>query len=346
MKLPKILVTGGTGYIGSHTTIELIKSGHEVVVIDNLSNSDRQVLERIAKITGKTPAFYKVDLKDKNALDKVVSENQDITGVIHFAAFKSVEESVGAPLMYYDNNIGGLTNLLEILLKYRIYNLVFSSSCSIYGQPDKMPVTEETPSKDIQSPYARTKKIGEEIISDVVAATPLRAVILRYFNPAGAHESAEIGDLSLDKTRTFITALINTVIGKQQIMEVYGNDYPTKDGTCIRDFIHIQDLAEAHVKALSIMNESNDEYAIFNIGSGSGFTLLEVIGAMESITGKEVPKTMAKRRPGDVYEIYADISKVKEQLGWQPKRGLDQILTTGLQWERKCLEESMAGKTE
>jgi UDP-glucose 4-epimerase len=332
----KILVTGGTGFIGSHTVVELLQKDYEVIIIDNLYNSDKNILANIRQITGKTPQFVELDLLDEQALDSFFQQNPDIEAVIHFAAFKAVGESVRLPLKYYKNNLDSLIHILEMMLKYQIPNLVFSSSCTVYGQPDSLPVTEQSPIKKAESPYGNTKQIGEEIIADTVKAYPqLRAISLRYFNPIGAHESGLLGELPQGVPNNLLPFITQTAIGLRENLKVYGGDYDTIDGTCIRDYIHVSDLAKAHVIATQRLieqkNQTNLEY--FNLGTGKGISVLEVIQSFEKMTQQKLNYEIVSRRPGDVIKVYADTTLANEILGWQTEKTLDDMTLSAWQWE-------------
>lgn len=335
--MAKILVTGGCGYIGSHTLVDLINHGFNVVSIDNLSNSDDSVLEAIYKITGKRVKNYPVDLSDKNSLIEVFKEENNIAGIIHFAALKAVGESVEKPLKYYANNLGGLIHLLEAMNQFAIHPLIFSSSCSVYGNAKELPVTENTPWQPAESPYARTKQMGEEIINDTLVAHPnLKAIFLRYFNPAGAHESALMGESPINEANNLVPVITETAIGKRSSMTVFGTDYPTRDGSCIRDYIHIMDLANAHTKALQYsLNPKHDKRKItFNLGIGEGVTVLEAIRAFEKVSGQNLNYVLGARRPGDVVAIYANNKQAASILGWQPTRNIDEIMSSAWNWEK------------
>lgn len=333
----KILVTGGTGYIGSHTVAELQQSGFEVSIIDNLSNSSIEVIDRIEMITGIRPHFTKLDLKDKKALERYFEESSGFDGVIHFAASKAVGESLQKPLEYYENNIGGLINLLFEINKSGIGNLVFSSSCTVYGQPDKLPVTENTPIKPAMSPYGNTKKISEDIISDSVkAGGKFKAISLRYFNPIGAHSSALIGELPLGVPNNLMPYITQTAIGKREKLKIYGNDYDTPDGTAIRDYIHVVDLAKAHVISLQRMQNKRmrSDYEVFNLGTGNGFSVLEVINAFEKSTGQKLIREFGPRREGDIVQIWADCTYANNELGWKAQLGIDEMTRSAWEWEK------------
>lgn len=332
------LVTGGLGFIGSHTVVELQKEGFQVVIIDNLSNSTEEVLQGIIAITGIEPIFEKVDLRDKDQVEAIFKKHNDIEGIIHFAASKAVGESVRKPLHYYENNLNTLIYVLQSLVKLNSQRFIFSSSCTVYGQSDEMPITEDAPVKMAQSPYGNTKQIGEEVIIDSCKAYPsLNAISLRYFNPIGAHESAKIGELPLGSPENLVPYLTQTVAGVREYLSVFGNDYPTADGTCIRDYIHVVDLAKAHVVSLQrlLNKDGGDNYEYFNIGTGKGSSVLEVIHAFENATGKKVNFKFAPRRPGDVVEAYADIKKSESQLGWKSVHSLEDAMYSAWKWEEK-----------
>ncbi len=331
--MAKILVTGGLGYIGSHTVVALINQGHEVCIIDDLSNSSLKVLDGLEKITGKKPDFCQLDLRDLEAVKIYFSNQTDIEGIVHFAASKAVGESVENPLLYYHNNLTGLINLLKCTAAK---NFIFSSSCTVYGSPDDLPITEDAPIKPAMSPYGNTKQIGEEILKDVTLANPsLNVIALRYFNPIGAHHSALIGELPIGIPQNLVPFITQTAIGLRQELKVFGNDYPTVDGTCVRDYIHVMDLAEAHVIALQrLLNQTNeDKFEVFNVGTGAGSTVLEVIHAFESVSGLKLPFKFAPRREGDVIEIYAHTEKANKVLGWKASRTLDEALKSAWLWE-------------
>jgi UDP-glucose 4-epimerase len=332
----KILVTGGLGFIGSHTVVCLQEHGYEVVIIDNLYNTRIEVLENITKITAKKPEYYNIDVRDKKAVQDFFTANQDIKGVIHFAASKAVNESVVNPLLYYENNINALVYILQELEKLNQVKFIFSSSCTVYGQADLMPITENAPLKQAMSPYGNTKSIGEEIIHDVATVTTLDAILLRYFNPIGAHESALIGELPLGIPQNLIPFITQTAIGKREILSVYGNDYPTADGTCIRDYIHVVDLAEAHVIALKrlLENKNLEKVETFNLGTGTGSSVLEVIESFERVSEVKLPYKIVERRAGDIIEAYANTDKANEVLGWKAKYNLDQSLLSAWNWEQ------------
>ncbi len=332
--MAKILVTGGLGYIGSHTVVALIDQGHQVSIIDDLSNSSLDVLEGIFKITGQNPDFQKLDLRQFDAVKSYFDVNKNIDGVIHFAASKAVGESVENPLLYYHNNLTGMINLLRFVSPSKF---IFSSSCTVYGTPDTLPITELAPIKSAISPYGNTKQIGEEILRDVVKAEQnFSAIALRYFNPIGAHQSALIGELPLGVPQNLVPFITQTAAGLRSAIQVYGNDYETADGTCIRDYIHVMDLAEAHVVAVErLLNQkNNDRFEVFNIGTGAGCSVLEVIKSFERTTQVKLSYKFAPRREGDVVEIYADTTKARDILGWQASRNLDDSLKSAWLWEQ------------
>lgn len=331
----KVLVTGGCGYIGAHTIVDLINNGFDVVSVDSNIRSSTQLLDGIEKITGKKVRNYKVDLCNLEDTNAVFHENRDIVGVIHFAALKAVGESVNEPLMYFQNNLTSLINVLKCVKEYNVPNLVFSSSCSVYGNTKALPVVEETPLGEAQSPYARTKQMGEQIIEDYSRVNATNSILLRYFNPVGAHPSALIGELPLGKPDNLVPVITQTAIGKIPKMTVFGTDYDTRDGSCVRDYIHVMDIAAAHTKALQYLiehqNTSNCE--VFNLGTGNGVTVLEAIKAFEKISGIKLNYTTGPRREGDVISIYANNSKAKEKLNWEPKIGIEDSMRTAWQWE-------------
>lgn len=335
--MDKILVTGGLGFIGSHTVVELQKEGFEVVIIDNLSNASIDVLDGITAITGIKPLFEKLDLKDKEHVESFFKKHHDIKGVIHFAASKAVGESVQEPLMYYENNISTLVYILKELKQLSLANFIFSSSCTVYGQADELPITENAPIKVAESPYGNTKQIGEEIIRDTCKIAPhLKAIALRYFNPIGAHESAKIGELPLGVPQNLVPFITQTAIGIREQLSVFGNDYPTPDGTCIRDYIHVVDLAKAHVIALKrlLKNQNASNYEVFNLGTGKGSSVLEVIKSFEKVSGKTLNYKIVDRRKGDVISAYADTQKANEELGWKAELSLDDAMRSAWKWEQ------------
>jgi UDP-glucose 4-epimerase len=333
----KILVTGGTGYIGSHTVVELQQSGYEVLVIDDLSNSYIGVLDSIQKITGESPYFEKIDLTERKPVMAFFERHRDIDGVIHFAASKSVKESVNKPLHYYRNNLNSLMNVLEGMQIAHIPNLVFSSSCTVYGQPDQLPVTEHAPFKPAVSPYGNTKQVCEAIIHDYLKNTAeLKCISLRYFNPIGAHSSALIGELPIGVPENLIPFITQTAIGKREVLNVYGNDYDTPDGTAIRDYLHVVDLAGAHLSALDrmISGRNKKQTEVFNIGTGKGCSVLDVIYSFEKMSGIELNYRMTGRRPGDVEKVWADTSLPNTELKWQAKKSLDEMTLSAWNWEK------------
>ncbi|GGE43607.1 UDP-glucose 4-epimerase GalE [Psychroflexus planctonicus] len=334
----KILVTGGLGFIGSHTVVALQQKGHEVYIIDNLSNSSLQVLEGITKITKVTPHFTKLDLRNKESVKNYFVANQDVDGIIHFAASKAVGESVENPLLYYENNLNTLTYILQELQKLPKANFIFSSSCTVYGQADELPITENAPVKPAESPYGNTKQIGEEIIKDATRVNEkLQAIALRYFNPIGAHPSAEIGELPIGVPQNLIPFITQTAVGLRKELSVFGNDYPTKDGTCVRDYIHVMDLAEAHVVAVErlLNNNNKSDYEVFNLGTGKGYSVLEVIQTFEKVTKQKLPYRIAERRPGDVVAAYADTTLANKDLGWTAQLTLADALESAWKWQLK-----------
>ncbi|MCF6131055.1 UDP-glucose 4-epimerase GalE [Flavobacterium wongokense] len=333
----KIVVTGGLGFIGSHTVVELQNEGFEVVAIDNLSNSSVDVLDGIEKITGKKPLFENIDLRDKPAVQNFFNKHKDIAGVIHFAASKAVGESVENPLLYYENNINALVYILQELTNLPQANFIFSSSCTVYGQAEKMPITENASVQPAMSPYGNTKQIGEEIIFDVANVTNLNSVLLRYFNPIGAHATAEIGELPLGVPQNLVPFITQTALGLRKELSVFGNDYPTPDGTCIRDYIHVVDVAKAHVVALQrlLKKQNQDKVEIFNLGTGKGSSVLEVIHAFEKISGQKLPYKIVDRRSGDVISAYASTDKANDVLGWKAELSLEDALTSAWKWEQK-----------
>lgn len=336
----RILVTGGVGFIGSHTTVELQQAGYDVVIVDNLSNSHEDVIDGITKITGIRPDFEKIDCCDYDALEKVFSKYSDIHGIIHFAASKAVGESVQKPLLYYRNNITSLINLLELMPKYNVKGIIFSSSCTVYGQPEpeNLPVTETAPIQTALSPYGNTKQINEEIIRDYIhSGAPIKSVILRYFNPIGAHPSANIGELPNGVPMNLIPFVTQTAIGIRKELKVFGNDYDTPDGTCIRDYIYVVDLAKAHVKAMSrvLDVEESEPVEVFNIGTGRGVSTLEVIQRFEKATGVKLNWSFAPRREGDIEKVWGNIDKANKILGWKAEADFDDVLRSAWKWQQK-----------
>lgn len=334
--MAKILVTGGCGYIGSHTIVDLIENGYEVISIDNLSRGHIELLEGVSKIVGKPVKNYNIDLYNLEDIRAVFEENKDIEGVIHFAAYKSVPESVDKPLMYFKNNLGSLVNMLQVCQEYDVHNFVFSSSCSVYGNTEKLPVTEDTPFAPAESPYARTKQMGEEICQDfIIANKDFNISLLRYFNPVGAHKSCLIGERN-KHPENLVPIITQTAIGKRDKMTVFGDDYDTRDGSCIRDYIHVSDIAHAHT--LSIKKLLNDEQRgqidIYNLGTGNGVSVLELIKAFEETAALDLNYDIGPRRAGDVIEVYANNEKARKELGWEPKTTIEEMMETAWNWEK------------
>lgn len=335
-----ILVTGGCGYIGAHTIVDLIENGFNVISVDNLSRATDKSLDGIEKITGKRIKNYKVDLTDKIATENIFKENPSIIGIIHFAAFKAVGESVEKPLDYYENNLFSLIHLLNMAVKYHAKHFIFSSSCTVYGNPASIPVTEETPLQIAASPYGATKQMGETIVRDTAFTYPLSTILLRYFNPVGAHPSTAIGELPIGRPQNLVPAITQTAIGKLPTMQVFGSDYDTRDGSCIRDYIHVCDIAHAHTLALqySIKNNIEKSCETFNLGTGNGITVLEAIKAFEKVSGVKLNYEVGPRRAGDIVAIYANNDKAVKQLGWQCKYGLEEMMLTAWQWEQSLIQ--------
>ena len=334
----KILVTGGTGYIGSHTAVELIQEGFDVVIIDNLHNSEADVVDRIQQITGIKPHLEIFDICNKESLDDFFTRHSDISAVIHFAAYKAVGESVRKPLEYYHNNLGSLINLLGAMKQTGVSGLVFSSSCTVYGQPEVLPVNEQTPFQPAESPYGNTKQIGEEIIRDTTRAdNSIKAIALRYFNPIGAHSSALIGELPRGVPENLVPYITQTAYGLRDELRVFGNDYNTPDGSCVRDYLHVVDLAKAHVTAVKRLTEGGNksEFEVFNLGTGTGVSVLEAINSFERATGVKVKYKVTDRRPGDIEKIWADPSHANNELGWKTMSSLDECMLTAWNWEKK-----------
>jgi UDP-glucose 4-epimerase len=332
----KILVTGGTGYIGSHTTVELIEQGYEVIIVDNLYNSEPAVIDRIFKITGVKPQLEVFDLCEPEKLDSFIQKNKDIAAIIHFAAYKAVGESVSQPLKYYHNNLFSLVNLLDVMSRYEIPNLVFSSSCTVYGQPEKLPVTEDAPLQPPTSPYGNTKQIGESILKDTTFSDKkIQAISLRYFNPIGAHPSALIGELPRGVPENLVPYITQTGYGLRDELKVYGNDYDTPDGSCLRDYLHVVDLAKAHVIAIKRLLEGKNKtnYEVFNLGTGNAVSVLEAIKSFEKVTGVKLKYKIVERRPGDIEKIWADPSFANKELGWKTLSSLDDAMKTAWDWE-------------
>lgn len=340
-----ILVTGGTGFIGSHTTVELLQAGYDVVIVDNLSNSKIEVLDGIEKITGIRPAFENIDLRDKDATENVLKKYPKIEGIIHFAASKAVGESVEKPLLYYRNNILSLVNLLELMPKYEVKGIIFSSSCTVYGQPtpENLPVTEKAPIQKALSPYGNTKQINEEIIQDYIhSGASIKSVILRYFNPIGAHPSALIGELPNGVPMNLIPFVTQTAIGIRKELKIFGNDYNTPDGTCIRDYIYVVDLAKAHVAAMArVLDQETSPIEYFNIGTGTGVSTLEVVEGFEKATGVKVNWTYAPRREGDIEKVWGNVDLANSVLGWKAETPLDDVLRSAWKWQLKLREDGI-----
>jgi UDP-glucose 4-epimerase len=335
--MKKILVTGGCGYIGSHTMVDLIENGYEVICADNLSRSSNSIIRGVEQITGRAVRNFAVDLCDEKGARSIFVEHPDISGIIHFAAYKAVGESVEQPLLYYRNNLNSLMNLLACALEFSVPHFVFSSSCTVYGNPENIPVTEESPIKTAESPYGATKQMGETIVSDTSSAHGLKAILLRYFNPVGAHPSKLIGEVPIGKPANLVPAITQTAIGKLPEMKVHGTDYDTRDGSCVRDYIHVSDIAHAHTLALNhLMGEKmKSRCDVFNLGTGNGYTVLEVIAAFEKTSGVPLNYSTGPRRPGDIVAIYANNNKARTELGWIPRYDLDQMMDTAWQWEKK-----------
>ena len=340
-----ILVTGGTGFIGSHTTVELQEAGYEVVIVDNLSNSKIEVLDGIEKITGIRPAFEKVDLEDKEATERVFQKYPNIEGIIHFAASKAVGESVEKPLMYYRNNVVSLINLLEMMPKYNVKGIIFSSSCTVYGQPNQenLPVTEDAPHQKATSPYGNTKEINEQIIYDYIhSGAAIKSIVLRYFNPIGAHPTAHIGELPTGVPNNLIPFVTQTAMGIREQLTIFGNDYNTEDGTCIRDYIYVVDLAKAHVAAMTrVLDKDTDKIEYFNIGTGSGNSTLEIVTTFEKATGVKVNWKFGPRREGDIEKIWGDCTKANTVMGWKADTPLEDVLASAWKWQQKLREDGI-----
>jgi len=335
--MSKILVTGGTGYIGSHTVVELLEEGFEAVIIDNLSNSEVEVLDGISAITGKEPSFEKADLRDRELVFKVFEKHPDIQAIIHFAAFKAVGESVEKPLAYYENNLLSLIHLLEAMKKFQVGHLVFSSSCTVYGEPDSLPVDESAPIKKANSPYGNTKQICEDILQDTLVSSPELGVIsLRYFNPIGAHASSEIGELPIGVPNNLVPFVTQTAAGIRERLNVFGNDYNTPDGSAVRDYINVVDLARAHIVAIRRLldNKQKSAFEVFNLGTGKGYSVLEIIHAFEKATGQKVNFKIVDRREGDVEQVYADTAYANRELGWKAEKGIEETLLSAWNWEK------------
>jgi len=334
--MAKILVTGGCGYIGSHTIIDLIENGYEVISVDDNSRSNPLILDGVEKITGTKIKNYKVDLCDFDDTFAIFQENEDVLGIIHFAAYKAVGESVEKPLMYFENNMMSLINLLKCAQEFKIPWFVFSSSCTVYGNPDEIPVTELTPPKPAESPYGYTKQMGEQIVNEFSKAVPTQCILLRYFNPVGAHPSAIIGEMPIGKPQNLVPGITQTAIGKIPKMVVYGDDYDTRDGSCVRDFIHVCDIAHAHTLAIEYLEKGADvRCEVFNLGTGNGVTVLEAIKAFEKVSGVKLNYEIGPRRPGDVIAIYANNDLAKKTLKWNPEYTLEDMLATAWKWEQR-----------
>jgi UDP-glucose 4-epimerase len=334
----KIVVTGGTGYIGSHTSVELINEGFDVVIIDNLYNSEAEVADRIRMITGVKPLLEIIDICDKERLENFFERNNDISAIIHFAAYKAVSESVSKPLEYYYNNLVSLINLLDLMKRFNVPDIVFSSSCTVYGQPEKLPVTEDAPLQPATSPYGNTKQVGEEIIRDATfAEKKIKAIALRYFNPIGAHPSGLIGELPRGVPENLVPFITQTAYGLRDELKVFGNDYDTPDGSCIRDYLHVVDLAKAHVVAVKRLLEGKNkkDFEVFNLGTGNGVSVLEAISSFERVSGIRLKYRITERRPGDIEKIWADPSFANQELGWKTSSTLDEAMKTAWEWEKK-----------
>lgn len=334
--MEKVLVTGGTGYIGSHTVVELIRAGYQVFIIDNLSNSDKSVVDRIEKITGVRPFFKQVEMCNWNEMESFFSQNSDLDAVIHFAAFLQVEESVKDPLRYYENNLLAQINLLKCMNTRTIRNIVFSSSCTVYGNPDVLPVNERAPVKKAESPYGNTKQIGEDILEHTTKAIAIQAISLRYFNPIGAHESALIGEVQHGVPHHLVPYITETAFGKRTHLNVFGSDYNTHDGTCVRDYIHVVDVAKAHVAAIKrlLKNDNKKTYEVFNLGTGVGYSVLDMIKAFERATGIKINYKLASRRAGDVEAVYADTTLANQELGWKAELTVEDMMRSAWKWEQ------------
>jgi UDP-glucose 4-epimerase len=335
--MKKILVTGGCGYIGSHTIVDLVENGFDVISVDNNSRSNPRILEGVEKITGKKIKNYKVDLCNFDDTFAIFQENPDLSGIIHFAAYKAVGESVERPLLYFENNLLSLINLLKSVEEFKIPHFVFSSSCTVYGNPAEIPVTERTPPKPAESPYGYTKQMGEQIINEFSKAVSTKCILLRYFNPVGAHPTALIGELPIGTPSNLVPVITQTAIGKLPHMVVHGDDYPTRDGSCIRDYVHVCDIAHAHTLAIQYLltEQSPLKCEVFNLGTGNGVTVLEAIHAFEKVSNLKLDYAIGPRRPGDVVAIYANFDLAKKKLGWQPRYSLEQMMATAWKWEQK-----------
>ncbi|MFN2457631.1 MAG: UDP-glucose 4-epimerase GalE [Chitinophagaceae bacterium] len=346
--MAKILVTGGCGYIGSHTVVDLIENGYEVISVDNNSRSNAGILKGIERITGKTIKNYKVDLCDFDDTHAIFQENTDIVGIIHFAAYKAVGESVDKPLMYFENNLFSLINLLKCVQEFKTSYFVFSSSCTVYGNQDEVMVTEETSQRPAQSPYGATKQISERIINDFKPSSTTQCILLRYFNPVGAHPSAAIGELPIGKPQNLFPAITQTAIGKLDKLTVYGNDYPTRDGSCVRDYIHVCDIAHAHTLSIQYLEQKKNREGceVFNLGTGNGVTVLEAIKAFENVNNVKLNYQIGPRRPGDVVAIYANNDKARNLLGWNIKYSIDDMMETAWKWEQRLKKDEQLFVTD
>jgi UDP-glucose 4-epimerase len=341
----KIIVTGGAGFIGSHTVVELVKAGFEPIIVDDFSNSEPFILERLNKLTGTEIKTYMIDCRDKEFFKKVFQEEQNVEGVIHFAAYKAVGESYNEPLKYYDNNINSTLHLLNLLKEFRVPRFVFSSSCTVYGQPDSLPVNEEAPFKPALSPYGNTKRICEEMMLDFLKVTEgLKMVSLRYFNPIGAHSSGLIGELPRGVPNNLLPYIFQVATGEREGLTVYGNDYNTPDGTCLRDYIHVVDLAKAHIKSLEYIHQVNKKYDVFNLGTGKGVSVLEIIKAFEKVSGTPIHYSIGKKRDGDVESVFADPQKANQLLKWKAELSLEQAIADGLNFQRRLKNEEVYQK--
>jgi UDP-glucose 4-epimerase len=331
----KILVTGGAGYIGIHTVVELVQAGFEPIIVDDLSRSDIRLLRGAEKILGRALTFFKVDCRDHRALQDVFLQHADVEGIIHFAALKSVNESVVQPLLYYQNNLTSLTTVLEVAKEFGVNKMIFSSSCTVYGQPDVIPVTEETPFKKAESAYGATKQMCEEILQDVARASSLKVISLRYFNPIGAHPSGEIGELPLGVPNNLVPYITQVAIGKREKLTIFGNDYDTPDGSCLRDFIHVVDLAKAHIKALQKIASMPNAFEPINVGTGAPVTVLQLVNSFIRVSGVSLNYGVGPRRPGDIEKVYADTTKSREVLDWRAQLTIDDSLRDAWRWEQK-----------
>lgn len=346
--MAKILVTGGCGYIGAHTIVDLLENGFDVISIDDNSRSTTYLLNGIQKITGRKVKNYKVDLRSFDDTLAVFQENPDIKGIIHFAAYKAVGESVEQPLMYFENNLFSLINILKCVKEFQVPYFVFSSSCTVYGNPDEIPVTENSPVKKAESPYGATKQMGEDIVKEFARTNKTACILLRYFNPVGAHPSIHIGELPLGKPANLVPAITQTAIGKLPQMQVFGNDYPTRDGTCLRDFIHVSDIANAHTLSVKYLEEKKNKQQceVFNLGTGNGVTVLEAIKAFEEVSGVKLNYVIGPRRAGDVVAVYANNNHAVQTLGWKIKYGIKEMMDTAWKWELKIKDDEQLLKQQ